>query len=175
MPRLFVAAWPPEDVIAELRALGRKDREGVRFVPPERWHVTLRFLGETDPAAVAAALDGASLPAAHARLGPAVDLLAERALVVPVAGVDALAAAVTDATGHLAPGGGDAPRRRFVGHLTLARLGRRAAGRALPPALGTMIDAAFDVTEVALVESRLDPRGARYETLDVWPTVAPPG
>ena len=45
MTRLFVALWPAEDAIAELRALPRKDQLGVRFVPPENWHVTLRFLG----------------------------------------------------------------------------------------------------------------------------------
>ncbi len=88
MARLFVAVWPPDEVIAELMALGRKDRRGVHFVHPERWHVTLRFLGECDPGAATAALDAAALPPARARLGPAVDVLAERVLIVPVAGVD---------------------------------------------------------------------------------------
>src|SRR5262245_39287830 len=129
MARLFVAVWPPEDVAEALRALGRKDRRQVRFVPPENWHVTLRFLGEAEPDAVGAALDDALLPAARARLGPAVDLLAERALVVPVQGLDELAAAVAEATAAL----GDPPRRRFVGHLTVARLGRRATRLAMPP------------------------------------------
>ena len=55
MARLFVAVWPPDEVVAELMALGRKDRRGVRFVHPERWHVTLRFLGECDPGAARAA------------------------------------------------------------------------------------------------------------------------
>ena len=80
MTRLFVAAWPPDDVVAELRALPRKDQRGVRFVPPENWHVTLRFLGAADPDAVGAALDAATFPAATARLGAGVDLLFERML-----------------------------------------------------------------------------------------------
>mgnify|MGYP000679834760 CR=1 FL=1 len=46
MPRLFLAVWPPEDTVSELMALRRKDQRGVRFVAPERWHVTLRFFGE---------------------------------------------------------------------------------------------------------------------------------
>ena len=39
---------------SELTALPRKDLRGVRFVRPESWHVTLRFLGETHPDAVLA-------------------------------------------------------------------------------------------------------------------------
>ena len=80
MPRLFIAIWPTEDVASELRALHRKDQRGARFVTPENWHITLRFLGECDPSAVVAAMVGVSLPAATARLAPAVDVLDERAL-----------------------------------------------------------------------------------------------
>jgi 2'-5' RNA ligase len=169
MARLFVAVWPPDDVVAQLMALGRKDRRGVHFVHPERWHVTLRFLGECDPGATTAALDAAVLPPAHARLGPAVDVLAERVLIVPVAGVDELAAAVAAATAEL----GEPPRRRFTGHLSLARIDRRSRGR-LPDTVGAMVSASFDVDEVALVQSRRDHRGGRYETLASWPVAAAP-
>jgi 2'-5' RNA ligase len=162
MARLFVAVWPPEHVAEELTALPRKDERGVRFVRPDNWHVTLRFLGETDPRAVVDALDGATLPPARARVGPGVDVLADRAIVVPVAGVDELAAAVVGATASL----GEPPRKRFVGHLTLARLKRSAR---MPKALGAMVQAEFDVEEIALVQSRLHPDGARYETLSTWP------
>ena len=164
-----MAVWPPEDVIAQLMGLGRKDWRGVRFVHPERWHVTLRFLGECDPGATRAALDAAVLPPARARLGPAVDVMFERVLTVPVAGIDELAAAVTAATADL----GEPPGRRFTGHLTLARIDRRARGR-LPDTVGAMVDAAFDVEEVALVQSRRDHRGARYETLASWPVASAP-
>ena len=169
MARLFVAVWPPEDVVVELMALGRKDWRGVRFVHPDRWHITLRFLGECEPGAALTALDATTLPAAHARLGPAVDVMFERVLTVPVTGVDELAAAVTVATADL----GEPPRRRFTGHLTLARVDRRARGR-LPATVGAMVSAAFDVEEVALVQSRRDHRGARYETLASWPVAPAP-
>src|SRR5688500_234766 len=98
MARLFVAVWPPEDVVADLTALHRKDQRGVRFVPPENWHVTLRFLGDADAREVSAALDHAVLPPARARIGPGVDVLSDRALVVPVTGLDDVARAVTAAT-----------------------------------------------------------------------------
>jgi RNA 2',3'-cyclic 3'-phosphodiesterase len=161
--RLFIAVWPPDEVVARLTALPRKDQRGVRFVAPENWHVTLRFLGEADPGAVLEALSGASFALATAVVGPAVDVLGERALVLPVGGLDDVAATVVGRTKGI---GELPPRRRFAGHLTVARLKRHAR---MPPALGVPFSTAFDVEEVALVESRLDPRGARYETLHTWP------
>jgi 2'-5' RNA ligase len=162
MARLFIAVWPPEEVIAELTALPRKDQRGVRFVPPESWHVTLRFLGEADPNAVVDALAGATFAGARAVLGPGVDVLGERALVVPVHGVDQLAADVAARTVRI----GERTERRFVGHLTLARLKPAAA---MPRAIGAYVSDAFDVDEIALVQSRMGPQGARYETLTTWP------
>jgi RNA 2',3'-cyclic 3'-phosphodiesterase len=160
--RLFIAVWPPEEVAEELRALRRKDQRGVRFVDPDTWHVTLRFVGDADPDLVGAFLDGLALPSATARIGPGVDLLGERALVVPVHGLDELADAVRSATSGL----GEPAPKRFVGHLTLARL---KPGAHLPAALGAFISAEFEVEDIALVASRLHPDGARYTTLATWP------
>jgi len=162
MARLFIAVWPPEEVVGELTSLPRKDQRGVRFVPPEKWHVTLRFLGEADPNAVVRALAGVAFAPAFARLGPGVDVLGERALVVPVAGLDDLAGTVIAHTAQI----GERPRQRFVGHLTLARMKPHSA---MPRALGAFVSDEFDVDEIALVQSRLDPLGARYETLATWP------
>lgn len=161
MARLFVAVWPTDEVIEELRALPRKDRRGVRFVDPENWHVTLRFLGEADPDEAIASLEGLAASARSARLGPGVDVLGERALVVPVRGLDDLAGEVADLTEHL----GEPPRRHFHGHVTLARAKR---GAHMPAALGMYVEADFLVDEVALVQSRLRPEGARYETIETF-------
>jgi RNA 2',3'-cyclic 3'-phosphodiesterase len=162
MARLFIAVWPPEEVAAELTLLHRKDMRGVRFVRPENWHITVRFFGDADPDEVIDSLDGAHLAPATARLGPAVDVLAERALVVPVAGLDRLAGTVWERTKRI----GEPPPKRFIGHLTMARLTPHAR---MPRALGAAVSAQFDVGEIALVQSRLDPRGARYDTLERWP------
>jgi 2'-5' RNA ligase len=162
MPRLFIAVWPPDDVIADLTALHRKDQNGVRFVRPENWHITLRFLGDADPDQVSDAMRDVQFAPARARLGPGVDVMNERALVVPVAGVDDLATIVVDRTRHI----GEPPRKRFIGHLTLARVKSRVP---MPRVLGELFGADFDVDEVALVQSRLDPKGAEYETIETWP------
>jgi 2'-5' RNA ligase len=162
MARLFIAVWPPEEVVAELTSLHRKDQRGVRFVRPENWHVTLRFLGEADPDEVTDALDRATLSPARARLGPAVDIISERALVIPVHGLEALARTVEEHTAQI----GKPPGKRFVGHLTVARVKSHVP---MPRALGSLVSAEFEADEIALVQSRLDPGGARYETIETWP------
>lgn len=166
MTRLFIAVWLPEEVAERLTEVHRKDQTGVRFVAPEKWHITLRFLGEARPDDVIDALDGIDIGAPLALLGPAVDVLGERQLVVPVSGLDDLAAEVARRTRGL---GTEPQRKRFVGHVTLARVQSRVP---MPRALGTMFADEFEVDEIALVQSRLDPAGARYETIAVWPTSA---
>lgn len=162
MPRLFFAVRPPEDVIAELMSLRRKDQRGVRFVHPEQWHVTLRFLGEADIDELEHVMEGVALPAVTAELGPAVDVLGERVLVVPVRGLDPLAEVVVAATRHV---GEPPPRRRGADHLTIARLQR---GARPPPAIGVLVSARFEVHELELVRSRLDPAGARHDVVASW-------
>jgi 2'-5' RNA ligase len=87
----------------------------------------------------------------------------QRVLVAPVTGVDQLAGSVSAATREL---GSQATRKRFVGHISLARLRRN--GRNMPRILGALIQAEWTVDEVALVQSTLHPDGARYDTLETW-------
>lgn len=164
MTRLFVAIWPPDDIVDALGAIGRPRDQGVRWLPNENLHITLRFLGDADADEVIDALDDHQYPAATAVLGPSFDLPTERSLIVPVAGVDDLASVVVDATRGL---GTEAIRARFLGHVTVARLARTAR-----PArsAGRRFDASFDVGEIALVASTLTSDGARYETVATWPT-----
>jgi len=162
MPRLFVAAWPPPAAIAMLHDLPRPDVDGLRWSRPDQWHVTLRFLGEADIHDVTERLVGAHLPSATATFGPAVDRLGERILMIPVGGLDELAAAVRRATTGL----GEPPGRHFRGHLTIART-RRPVDM---PLLGTAVSGAFAVHEVALVESDLHADGTRYTTIATFPT-----
>jgi len=168
--RLFVAAQPPDDVLDALVEVvddlhHRPDAESLRWVIREQLHVTLRFLGEVpDVAPVLEALAATRLPAAEAEATPGVTRLGRQVLCVPVAGVDALAAAIT----HIGPD----EDRPFRGHLTLARVrGRRGVvARSLA---GTPVDLRWPVPEVALVRSHLGPDGPRYETLATFPAHHP--
>jgi 2'-5' RNA ligase len=163
--RLFVAVWPPDDVVERLAGLDRPALDGVRWTTPDQWHVTLRFLGKVDDAdadslveALGAALAG--LPRIEATLGPAVELLNPRILSVPVTGLDDVAAAAVAATASI---GRPPERRPFRGHVTLARL--RDVSRPVARSLGgAPVEGRWPVTSVAVVESQLSPAGARYTT-----------
>lgn len=165
--RLFLAVGPPPSVRAELVRLQAALGGGVRLVPPEQFHVTLRFWGEADPEPIQAALDDVTLPRATALLGPEVRTLGRDAVVVPVAGLDGLAATVDAATA-----GATSPATRvFRGHVTIAR--RRRGASCDPPSL--RLTTSFEVREVELVLSELGPDGARHRIIASWPTNAPDG
>jgi RNA 2',3'-cyclic 3'-phosphodiesterase len=173
--RLFVGVWPPEKVrerLAETVDGFRTSHEGIRWEPPERWHVTLRFLGKvSDADAVVEALEQAPLTATDVELGPTVGLLGRQVLYVPVAGMDDLAGAVRQATAEL----GEPPDARgFRGHLTLARLGgrqrqrRRRSGVGFTREwLGTPVEGRWRVDAVHLVRSQPGPNGSTYDDLHV--------
>lgn len=159
--RLFVAVQPPDAVLDAVARLRRPERGDVRWTARPQWHVTLRFLGEVDdPAPVAAALDAAPLMACTAVAGPAVRALGRGVVMVPVDGLDALAAAVAEATA----GFGRPPEARaFQGHLTLARSRRGRVG----DVVGEEVDLRFPVEDVRLVRSHQGREGTRHEVLHV--------
>jgi 2'-5' RNA ligase len=163
--RLFVAVWPPADVVARLGDLSRPERPGVRWTTPDQWHVTLRFLGRLDDAEeVKGALLGVSEVAAPTvSAGPETRRLGPSIVSLPVAGLDEVAGAV----GRLTDRYGDPlPDRRFRGHLTLARAKRGASVGGLA---GEPFEAGWTADEVTLVASDLHPRGARYQVVARYP------
>ena len=160
MPRLFVAVWPPSSVLDALEALPRPPLAGARWTTRRQWHITVRFLGQTDADAVVRALETVEVGAAEVRLGPRPHALGRSVLVLPVAGLEEIAAAVTRATA----GFGRPPEQRpFRGHLTLAR-----ATNGKLPKPSFELSAQWRADEVALVESHTHPAGAVYDTLHVW-------
>jgi 2'-5' RNA ligase len=171
--RLFVAVWPPEPVVAQVAALARPEVAELRWTSPDQWHVTLRFLGSVPdddvPALRAALVAGVgAVGPVTAKAGPAVGRFGRRILHVPVAGLEEVAGAVIDATAGFGEPPGD---RAFTGHLTLARARGRGRGRGpdLRPLTGAAVVGEWRVEEVTLVESRLSPKGARYEVVGRFP------
>ena len=155
--RCFVAAFLPAAVRDTLVAL-RPAVDGVRWVAPEKYHVTLRFLGELDVGAAAfwreaaETLDGRFPIDCRA---VAVDGFpnARRARVVALR-VDSggLLEVLADS---LPPGGHDA--RRFRAHVTLGRARRRPVRLPDP----RPVDIPFRLHGVGLYRSA----GGRYERI----------
>lgn len=166
MARLFVGIWPSEAVAAQLgHALDRLESSpepGVRPVPPENWHITLRFIGDADVAVVTELLRVPRLRPTVATIGTRVERLGRGQLVLPVTGVDDLAATVRAATEEV----GVPVDRPYFGHLTIARTRRDA-----PSVLSAVeFDATMPVDEIALIESDLQSSGPVYTTRAVFPT-----
>lgn len=163
MPRLFVSVDPPDDVLELIAALPRTDQPGVRWVPRDQWHVTVRFFGEAAIDDAVAALSKVSVAAADVVLGAKVSRLGRNIVCIPASGLDAIAAAVDEATATV----GEPPDPRpFNGHITIARLKHRAACSVA----GAPFAATFRASELHLVQSTLGKReGPRYETVFAQP------
>jgi len=165
MTRLFVAVWPPPEVVAVLAALDRPEVPGVRWSTPEQWMVKVRPLGHVDDRVVAplvdaleAELDGA--PVAECVLGPATRRLGGQWLGAPVAGLDDLAAVVFEVTGELVPVTHPQP---FQADVVLAR------GRVPKELAGRPVSASWTACSVSLVADCSSPQRPRYEDLAAIP------
>ncbi len=162
--RLFVAVWPPTEIIERLSGLDRPHIDGLRWTTAEQWHVTLRFLGDADEVAAKEAFGRISADGpTTAELGPVTGRFGRRVLHVPVSGLERLAAAAVAATADV----GMAPDSRpFTGHVTLARA-RDRRGVDLRPLSDMAVIGTWEVGEVTLVASHLGGRGpSRYEVVE---------
>ena len=176
--RLFAALELPSAAVAALAAFP-VDEAVWRRVPPESLHVTLAFLGATDPSRVLAiteALDAAARDRCAPKLALAGPVLLppRRARVLSIALADrdgalgALQARVSE--GLAATGAYEPEQRAFRPHVTVARLRPRA--RAPRSVEATVEPLEFSGTAVTLFSSRTSPQGARYEPLSKIPLEA---
>ena len=184
-PRLFVAAPVPEVIatrVAELvdRVAAEMGPDGrrIRWVQMDGLHITLRFLGPTSPARVAAitgAVDAAARTLAgpfDVRLGGAggfPDVTHPRALWLGIRAGAVLLGQLSDSlTGALLGSGLEVEPRPFRPHLTIARTdgvhaGSDAGQRLI--AAAAEVDLPFVVDRVVLYRSHLGRGPARYEIL----------
>jgi 2'-5' RNA ligase len=162
--RLFVAVRPPDSVLDDLAALPRPQRTLARWTTRDQWHITLRFLGNVEDASlVITALErvAARSGPAEVRVGPRAGVLGHEVVYLPIAGLDELARAVVRETAGM----GDPPeKRRFRGHLTLAR-----TKGGIVDLSALKLAASWTVGEIELIRSHLGGGPARYETLATLP------
>jgi 2'-5' RNA ligase len=169
--RLFVAVplteMAREGIVARLSALPG------RLVPPENWHFTLRFLGETDPRM----RDLLTAELRKARFGSAFSIRfgalgafprAKRARIVwlgVVEGAQRLISVAETVENAVRRAGFPAEERPFKPHLTLSRIEpTRSVADVLaghPP-----VEVKMPVTEVALVRSQLGKGPAQYQAIE---------
>jgi 2'-5' RNA ligase len=160
--RLFVAVWPSDGARDHVRALPRDGWVNVRWTSEDSWHVTLAFLGDAEIDEVSERLAHHAYPAATAEIGMRMRVMGGGSVVVPVDGLEQLAAAVRVRVLD------EAPKQPFRGHLTVGRsIGRRPiSGQWRTGHVAAPIT--FEVNEIALVRSTLAPQGARYDTIGAF-------
>lgn len=180
--RAFLAFEIPGTVrsrIAAARDDVRRDLPAARWTRPESWHLTLKFLGETEPGRLAA-LGSALAPAACGLGSVTAHLHGSGFFPNPgnprvawiggeAAGAQPVAAAVEEAATAL---GFPPDRRAWSVHLTLARMRSRWPRAAVERFLswGDELDlGTFRCPEIVLFESSLEPGGAVYTALQRIP------
>jgi len=151
----------------------------LRWSSPDKWHVTLSFLGEVaeaklDELAVRLARAAGRHPAAELAIGRGGAFPSMKRARVFIAHIDcdqsalgALAASVAAAArraGAPPPDEG----RKYRPHLTLARTRQPTDLSELIGTLTDFVGAPWRATEVELIRSHLGPN-AGYETLGSWP------
>jgi 2'-5' RNA ligase len=180
MPRIFTAIEIPEHV-AQMLAFLRGGLPGARWIDPENYHITLRFIGDVDVNVahdVASMLDSVNRAPFELRF----DGLASfggrkpRAVFANVASSQAL----TDLQAEherlmqrvgLAPEG-----RKYTPHVTLARL-RDSSSRQVADYLserGSFRSASVRVDRFVLYSSRASVGGGPYIVEEAYPLAAIP-
>ncbi len=181
MIRTFIAIDLPPGVrsaLGELQEQLRRSGARIRWVKPTGIHLTLKFLGDIEPAqvnAVAQAMRQAAASAAPFRLTPMgcgafPSIKQMRVVWVGLDGdLDPLHRLRQRLETVLEPLGFPLEKRPFRAHLTIGRVKDRGRLRSLQNALLALQDFRledFDVTEVVLYKSELRPDGARYTPLE---------
>ena len=174
--RLFLAVVLPGElrrVVAALRTVFQPLLGRASWVRPEAMHVTLRFMGETDPALVEPMARALSEPLA--RIEPVEIEVAgagafggprrPRVLWLGLHDGGGLARLALQIDRALVPLDLPARDKPFRPHLTLCRV-RKPGGHDLGPALrGVGELGRFRAEQVVLFENQLSSSGARHEVL----------
>lgn len=175
MPRLFSAIEIPRS-IAERLTLLRAGLSGARWIDPENYHLTLRFIGDVDGATArdfTSALGGIDVPPFQLRLNGLGSFGGRkpRAIFAGIAPSDSLEA-LQRANERAAREAGLPPEgRNFKPHVTLARLrGARAdAVAAYLERQGGVVAEPFSVTRFVLYSSRASVGGGPYVVEAAYP------
>jgi RNA 2',3'-cyclic 3'-phosphodiesterase len=179
--RLFVAVNLPDSTRQAAHAAAaalRKAAPSVRWVLPETLHITLKFLGEVSEARLAemkAALDEMSAAVesgftfALRGAGAFPNFRRPRVFWLGVENGEGLIRVQSSVEGIFAPLGFPTEAGEFHPHLTLGRAGpplspaeQAAAERA---ARSLQYHDVVTVRSIELMQSRLSPKGARYEAV----------
>jgi 2'-5' RNA ligase len=175
MPRLFTALELPDAVVGQL-ALMRGGVVGARWLEPEDYHITLRFIGDVDGGVardIAETLGDMLRPKAHVRFEGLSWFGGDkpRAIVAKVKADPALMNLQADQERRLRRIGIEPETRKYTPHVTLARL-RGAAQASVASYLasrGALLADAFTAERFVLYSARDGSGGGPYVVEAAYP------
>ena len=179
MPRLFTALEVPRDAALSLSLL-RGGIPGARWIDVENYHLTLRFIGDVDghlADEIAQGLDRVYRPSFDLQLS-GVDAFGSRkphAIYAAARPSPELTALQAEIDRICTRAGAPSDQRKFVPHVTLARLrnaddgevARYLSGR------GNFSALPFRVSRFVLMSSRDSVGGGPYVVEEAWPLHRP--
>jgi len=179
MPRLFTALEIPRDAALSLSLL-RGGLPGARWIDVENYHLTLRFIGDIEghlADEIAHALDRVRRPAFDLTLSGVGAFGSKKphsiyAGVIPSPELNALQGEIDRICTRA---GAPSDQRKFVPHVTLARLRNGNDGEVARylSQRGNFITLPFRVSRFVLMSSRDSVGGGPYIVEETWPLGAP--
>ena len=175
MPRLFTGLEIPPD-IAQTLAMLRGGLPGARWIDPQNYHVTLRFIGDVDDSVareIASLLGRVRRNSFELRLDGVTSFGGKkpRAVVVTAAPSAALMEAQAEQERLMQRIGLEPEGRKYIPHVTLARL-RDASSRDVAEYLsarGLFRVPPFQVSRFVLFSSRASVGGGPYVVEESYP------
>jgi 2'-5' RNA ligase len=178
MPRIFTGFELPLDIAESLATL-RGGLPGARWIDPEDYHVTLRFIGDVDDTLareVALLLGKVSRPSLELRLDGLSSFGGRRprAVIATLAQTPALMELQAEHERLMQRAGLEPEGRKFTPHVTLARL-RDSSSRQVADYLATrpfLAPLSFRVARFVLFSARASVGGGPYVVEAAYPLAA---
>ena len=174
--RLFIAAFLPEETKDALFRYANSFRDlvqGVRWEPKEKFHVTLKFLGDVEESRlVGISTDIGSAVSGSGHVESGFDGLRlfpgprnPRVLALGLVRSGRFQALFDGVQQAVLQNGFEMEKRKFIPHVTIGRIRGGFKGiKKIPPPDATE----FSITRVGLVRSELGSHGSRYTGLKTW-------
>lgn len=178
MPRLFTGLEIPQDVALSL-SMTRGGIHGARWIDPENYHVTLRFIGDVDDMTareIASMLAGVSKPAFEVKIDGISSFGGRkpRALIATVVPSAALLETQAEQERMMRRIGLESEGRKYTPHVTLARLRDTSSGEVANylSSRGYFTPLTFMASRFVLFSSRASTGGGPYVAEQGYPFTA---